>query len=505
MANEMVFTGRRQLFTDFLPNFMRTKDATGPVLNETTIPDVIKAVWGNHMLNVQDIQYLMKYYQGEQDILTRTKEVRPDIDNQVVFNNAMAITRDIVGYTFGKPIRYAHRKVEGMGTVGELNEMVEAEDKFSNDQEVAMFSSICGTAYRGIFSDAYGIEDEVPFSIVTLEPENTFIVYSSEIGNAPVLACTYYEATGSTFDKKRYVYLIYTHDFTYRYEVDGCNLGELAPVNLVGKPSDNPLKAIPIVEYPNNRWRIGDWEMAKTLLDAINKVGSDCVNDLEGFVNSLLVGINIDMKDVKQEDLNASKIISFPSLKELPADLKYIAQQSDAESTENLRNYLLDQMRIIVGLPSIESGGASGGDTGDAVYLRNGFDRLETVARMKETFFKRSERMTLRLILGISQVNKELLGLKARDVDIKFTRSNTDNLLNKSNALSILHGTKIFDPVDAISLVGMTTAPDELMKKGEVYWKAHPEVNAKAPSPLSPEDIQSKVDDPANTQKTDRN
>ena len=34
--------------------------------------------------------------------------------------------------------------------------------------------------------------------------------------------------------------------------------------------------------------------------------------------------------------------------------------------TEQLRKYLLEQMRIIVGLPSQDAGGISGGDTGDA-------------------------------------------------------------------------------------------------------------------------------------------
>ena len=59
------------------------------------------------LLNARNV--LLDYH-GQQDILTRVKEVRPDINNTIVFNNAMAITRDIVGYTFGKPVRTSYRR-----------------------------------------------------------------------------------------------------------------------------------------------------------------------------------------------------------------------------------------------------------------------------------------------------------------------------------------------------------------------------------------------------------
>ena len=96
-----VYTGRRQLFTEYLPEKMRKPNSTAPLLDGTTVPTVIKNVWGDHMQNGIEIEYLINYYKGRQDILDREKVVRPDVDNRVVFNHAMAITRDIVGYTFG--------------------------------------------------------------------------------------------------------------------------------------------------------------------------------------------------------------------------------------------------------------------------------------------------------------------------------------------------------------------------------------------------------------------
>lgn len=504
MADGALLVGRRRLMTDYLPPSMIKEGSGAKILDAEGVATVIKSVWQDHELNASEIVYLLDYYRGQQDILSRVKEVRPDINNTIVFNNAMAITRDIVGYTFGKPVRFAHRTDEARDEVEKLNQMVEAEDKFASDQEIAQLSSICGTAYRGVFADTYGVEDEVPFSIVTLEPFLTFVVYSTEVGNPPVLAVTYYEVPPTPFANGKFVYLAYTKDHVFQYQTEGLAIGDLSVANLVGDVKSNPLGALPIIEYPNNRWRIGDWEMVKTLLDAINLVGSDCVNDLEGFVSSLLVGINIDMKDITQEDLKARKILSFPSLKEMPSDLKYIGQLADAQTTEQLRSYLLEQMRIIVGLPSQDAGGISGGDTGDAVYLRNGYDRLETVARMKETFFKRGERASLKLMLKIAQIYGELKGLKSVNVDIKFTRNLTDSILVKSNAISTIHATKILDPVDTLSLVGITTSPDELVKRGEIYWKEHPdEVPAQVGAPTEKQK-EASIEDPAMKTKVDR-
>lgn len=499
MIKDLVYKGRSQIFTDYLPNFMRPENSTSPLLDEVSIPRIISDVWGQVLDNQTEITYLLEYYRGKQDILDREKEVRPDINNKVTFNHALAITRDIVGYTFGKPIRYVHRSDESRTPVAELNKMVEAEDKYSSDQELATYASICGTSYRGVFPDSYGLEDEVPFSIVTLDPRYTFVVYSNEIGHPPVLAVAFYTVYPKGIEVgEKTVYLVYTHDYTYRFETTGAQLGILDDAKLINK-DPNILREIPIVEYPNNIFRLGDWEIAKNLLDAINRVGSDSVNDLEQFVNSILVAINVELDDTHKEDLKKSKLISIISDKELPAKLEYISEQLDAGSAQQLREWLLDQLRVVVGVPSRDARSGGGGDTGDAVYLRDGFQQLEIVARTKETFFKRAERKALKLIVTLMQKeSKQFLGLNVKDIDIRFSRNMTDGILSKSNAISILHSTNFLDPTDVLSLVGVTTEPDELVKRGENYWKD------KEPTKTQPKELQVDVDDTELLRKVDR-
>jgi len=150
-----------------------------------------------------------------------------------------------------------------------------------------------------------------------------------------------------------------------------------------------------------------------------------------------------------------------------------------------------------VGIPSRDARSGGGGDTGDAVYLRDGFQQLEIVARTKETFFKRAERATLRLLVNLAQKEGELKKLAVKDIDIRFSRNMTDGILSKANAISILHSTNVLDPTDVLSLVGVTTEPDELVKRGEVYWKDNPKKDDVKVKEITP-------NDPQLLRKTDR-
>lgn len=459
--------GRAKLFSQYISDSL-TENKDYAFTNDK-VCQVFNSVLPIHQANANDIEYLLNYVKGKQPILERIKEVRSDIDNKIIVNHAYEITRNLVGYTFGKPIKYVPRQASKRGKVKKLNDYIMNEDKFSSDQELATYLSVCGIGFRGIFNNPYDFDKTIPFTITQLDPRRTFVVYSSDSLNIPVMAATYYETEPTSLTNNKTIITIYTHDFIYVYEVNGF-VSAISSSNLKSR-TINILKRIPIVEYENNIFRMGDWEIALELLDAINTVTSDSVNDLVQFVQSILVAVNAEFNEEDIKNLKKNKIISITSSKELPSDLKYIAQQADANSMENLRTYLLEQLESVVGMPSRNKSSGSSGDTGDAVYLRDGYENLEIVARIKESFFRKGERLSLGLILEWLVKDNAFSGLKVNDVDIKFTRNSTDNLLVKANALATLNGAKILAPTDTISLVGISTEPDELAQRGEDYWK----------------------------------
>ena len=130
-----------------------------------------------HTSNKAEIEYLYKYYKGDQPILSRTKEVRPDICNNIVVNRANEIVAFKTGYLCGEPIQYINRNGEDSVTenINTLNEYMFSEDKASQDEEIVEWGNICGTAYRLVLPDEKGEADEAPFEMYTLDPSDALL------------------------------------------------------------------------------------------------------------------------------------------------------------------------------------------------------------------------------------------------------------------------------------------------------------------------------------------
>ena len=248
--------------------------------------------------------------------------------------------------------------------------------------------------------------------------------------------------------------------------------------NLVANyPKPNPLGVLPIVECENNQFRMGHWETAITLMDAINKVGSDSVNDVEQFVNSILVAINAEFTEKEMNNVKSNKFAQIRSPQGLNCDLKYIQAQLDGTSVEQLRQYLEDSLRAVVGIPDRKTRGGGGGDTGDAVKLRDGWADMEVVARTTETFNKKSEKKELRVILKILRDLKKISKTSMINVDIKYPRNKTDNLNSKVTAMATMLNTQVMAPSDVLDIVDITSDNTEVIERGEEYWKKKKEEN----------------------------
>jgi SPP1 family phage portal protein len=194
------------------------------------------------------------------------------------------------------------------------------------------------------------------------------------------------------------------------------------------------------------------------------------VNDVEQFVNSILVATNAEFDEEAINSIKQHKMVSLVAPQpNMTVDLKYISSQLDMAGTEILRQYLEDAYRTVVGIPDRKTKSSGGGDTGDAVKLRDGWANMEIVARNSEMFFKRAEKRVLRLILTILDHANILKDIKLTDVDIKFSRNKTDNIQTKVQSGATLHGMNILDPVDVLELMDISTNPQELIERGTKY------------------------------------
>lgn len=481
--NQSVLTGRKKIVTSYISKSQMKDGMYGSiVLTPDNMHLAVNEAMKVHSVNATEIDYLMRYYKGEQEILKRTKEVRDDVNNKIVLNYASTFTRDIIGYTFGKPMQYITRK--GDDSIKEeiktISDYAELANKSTSDQIKATNASICGISHRAIFKNKNEDEDESPFVYADLDSRRTFVALSNQLTEEPVFAVTYIDTQDKSLNYRR-IFTVYTVDEIYLYDTPtndpimngGIGFGNtISKSNLVkGYPIPNPLKEIPIVECVNNHFRMGHWENAITVFNAINKIASDSVNDVEQFVNSILVAINAEFTEESMQHVRANKYAEIKAPQGLNADLKYISEQLDGGSVEQLRQYLEDALRAIVGIPDRKTRGGGGGDTGDAVKLRDGWADMEVVARTTEMFNKESEKRELKIILKILKSLKKISKTSMINVDIKYPRNKTDNLSTKAQAMATLLNMKIMAPNDVLEIGDVTTDIEEVVKRGEEYWQ----------------------------------
>ncbi len=443
-----------------------------------------------HAQNRLDIDYLYRYYKGDQPILERVKEIRPEICNKIVENRANEIVAFKTGYLCGEPIQYVSRgSTENVSDgISALNDSMLLCGKPARDKELAEWMYISGTGYRMVLPNApyissviiprflkkvisFFVEDEAPFDVFTLDPRNAFVVYHSGLGEKPLLGVKYVLQADGTI-----IYSAYSVSEYFELSLSGLLSGPK-----VTKRTPRALGEIPIVEYPLNGARLGAFEIVLSILDAINTVQSNRLDGIEQFIQSLILLYNCDIEDDAAKSLREAGLVKLKSSgSDMKADLKILAEQLDQQQTQTLIDYMYQTVLNIVGMPN-RNGGTSTSDTGSAVVMRDGWEAAEARAKSDELMFKESERKFLKIVL---RVMRDTVGtpLRLADVETKFTRRNYENILSKSQVLTSMLANDKIDPLLAFTHCGMFSDPEDAAKMSAAHYKkVKAEQAAKAP------------------------
>ena len=415
-------------------------------VDQSNISDVLEDAVNNHEKNANDIDYLYQYYLGNQPVLQRTHTYRDDIVNNVVVNRAYEIVSFLTGYLLSAPIQYidaaandSEEDIESSDLV-KLTNWCKMAEKDASDLTIAEWQSICGTAYRMALPSEEADEalastgyEAAPFEIYTLDPRYTFIVYSSALGHQPLLGVTYV-----TLEDNSKRYYAYTKNQMFVLD-DDYNPIEGAKTHILGK--------VPIVEYPANQSRLGDFEPVILLLDAINSCESDRLDALEEIVDNILVleGMMIPTETGKSQlesEVNFMSVLKEVKGLIVPQGGKayYLDNGMNQTDQQTFADALYDEVLQIVGMPTRSartSGLMRSSDTGAAAVLREGWSQTESRSRNRETIFKKSERQFLNNLVTIADAFG--LNIVPTDVDIRFPRRNyTNDSANVTNLVTML-------------------------------------------------------------------
>ncbi|MDF8368302.1 phage portal protein [Weissella paramesenteroides] len=323
-------------------------------------------------------------------------------------------------------------------------DMIEDTNSFDDiNSDLFLDMTRFGRAYEYIYRG----EDDIEHS-VALSPLETFVIYSLDVEPQPIMAVRYHliDTIDDAVISNEYRIETWTESEYVSYQPTTIN-GYLVPSETF------ELYAFPMIEYKNNKFRIGDFENVIPLIDLYDAAQSDTANymtDLndamlviKGDIDTLLQGSNmmngIDPTDEdaavklakdKMEILKSMKSANMLLLKsgvsmtgqQTNVDADYIHKEYDVTGTESYKNRLAHDIHKFSHTPDLTDENFAGNASGVAMKYKV----LGTIelASTKRKAFETGLRQRYAIIKQLEDLSAS--GMKVEPNEIRFTF--TDNM-----------------------------------------------------------------------------
>jgi SPP1 family phage portal protein len=390
-------------------------------------------------------------------------------NNQVVEPHLYAMVQFKVGYVFGNPIKYSQTKDINDHSLVNMDSWDKEVDLRTIDSEVATWMYSTGVGYYFIQPRQADNEDvkDSPYEIHFVESDRCFKVYSSFVGKAEL-----FDVLISVVQKEdneaSYLIEIYTKDTYYRYKASSISGNDYRFDLDAMQPRS--IRLLPLVEKTFDMDKVGIVNLGLSLQNAIDVCISNSLDNIEDVVNAILVFINTNFGSTPAEQAenyktmmrNGALVLNSQNPQQNP-DVKTVSNKLDYESTLKVHDILLQILYDVCGVPLSSSSVTSGGDTGQARSLGNGWESAYNRALNDINTMIKADRRLLAAKVMISQADpskKHLFTLKSNDIDIKYSPNISDNMLTKSQAYSTLINTKM-PPHMALEKCKLSNSPEE--------------------------------------------
>ena len=441
--------GRKTIYVNYTEEDILTK----PIEKQNEIVmDIIESTRGVHELNCTETKYLKDYLRGIQDIyVEKQKLTRPEIDNKTVENWAWSMVDFKKCYLLGKPIQYVQLNDSGEEEIALLNKFVRFENKKAKDMFCYEDVLTCG---RGFIFKNYQKpveDDEAPFEILNCQAENTEVVYSSKLGNKQigsyVVSDMKYIATKTNPETgEQESYEEYYNEWTFYLRNRAVVVNDKAGVLKVVGSKPIIMTEHAITEYYTNKYRLSLIEIGKDLFNDINYLESMDKDDMESFVNAIMVFTNVEVTASEIEQIKALGAVCINSTENKKASIELLQQRLNATDTQTYYTRLLTSLHQILGIPmSSDSGSVTSGDTGRAKLTGQGYTMAGIRAEGDETMFGMCDMEMLKGVLKACKLAPatKIKNIKISDIEPKFFRDMSDNILTKTQALLNLYSADI--------------------------------------------------------------
>lgn len=464
-------------------NYTESQFLSGKIEEQAAkVLDVVRNSFDIHLKNKQESEYLQDYIKGIQDIKDKVKLTRTDINHTSVENWAYAFVDWKKTYLLGKPIQYAPLGDLPTGEIQVLNKYTTYENKNRKDMDIYDDVLTCGRGFRYTNTTKVTEEDEAPFEIINTNVLNTEVVYSSGISGEQL--CSYIQTdmqyitqevnpeTNKLEDvvKPYNEVTVYTRKrmFVLEDKTGDWVVKDTKPITL-----NEHL----ITEYYTNKYRLSLIEIGKDIFDDLNNVENYDLDDIEGFVNSIMVFTNAEINKEGMEAIKEYGAVSIKSTDQKKASVELLQSRLKSLDTQIFYLRKLSALHDILGVPQAQNNGTVNAETGKAMLTGQGFTSSSIRIEGEEEAFRCCDRNSLKVLLKICKKSpdSDISDLKASDIDIKFNRDMNDNLLVKTQALNNLITAQI-PPEIANSVIGLFSDPVSVSQAQRKYMEERQKV-----------------------------
>lgn len=261
------------------------------------------------------------------------------INNQINADFFSEIVDFKVGYFAGKPIAYAYSDTEeAINESGgkdqrdaiqkALTDFTTRANLFDVDMQCVKYAAICGYGARLFYIDRNGCEN-----VLAVPPYQAILM--SEVGEIadPKYGIRYYKYEG--IDGKM-VYCAEFYNDTDAYFFTGDTYSDLT----LREAKPHMFTRCPLQGVPNNEEMSGDAESVLSLIDAYDRLMSDCSNEIDGAAQSYLVLKNVPVDAKKVEQMQMSGVLDYYSGSSDTGDIYYLTKNVNDTFIQNFADRL---------------------------------------------------------------------------------------------------------------------------------------------------------------------
>ena len=365
-----------------------------------------------------------------------------DVNNIVLVPDLKAMVDWKTGYVFGNPIKYAQNKTTETDDINYLNKYFRSSCQRSVDKEVGKWAYATGVGYYFIEprSDKFDVANESPYRLFNMESDVCAKIYSSYVGNDQLFDMIYtsYTEIVSKLKKKVEILDIYFESTLYTYKK------EVGKSWVRSKTEDRGMtKPLPLVEKRFNTDGIGIVAMGETLQNAVDRILSNGLDNIEDIVNEIFVYKNVNLGGTAQEQAinhktmkKSGAIVLNGGSKDLPPDIDTISTKLTLSEVRELFAIVDAKFHSSLGVPMEMSNTNSGGTTKSGSEVANGYDNAYNRALDDINTFIVADTELLNKIMWIctNTNGNQINNLAASDIEIKYSLNLTDNILTKTQS-----------------------------------------------------------------------